>query len=226
MNKMTLKEYIQDHLLEVTLETLYMVGLSALIAIIFAIIIGSLLYLLRKNKNKVLQIIYKIINIIINIFRSFPFLILIFWLIPFTRGVMKIFTGNASFTGNKAAIVPLAVAAIPFFTKLVENALVEVDDGVVEAATALGFNKFQIISRVVLREALPAIISSLTLGIITLIGYTAMAGAVGAGGIGNFAITYGQQQYDQNAMIYAVITVIILVQIIQMIGNLLYKLTK
>ena len=139
---------------------------------------------------------------------------------------MKLFTGNETFTGNKAAIVPLAVAAIPFFTKLVENALVEVDDGVVEAATALGFNKFQIISKVVLREALPAIISSLTLGIITLIGYTAMAGAVGAGGIGNFAITYGQQRYDQNAMLFAVITVIILVQLVQMIGNLLYKLTK
>lgn len=223
---MSLKVYIEKHLLEITLETLYMVGFSALIAIIFALVVGSLLYLLRKNKNKTLQIIYKIINIIINIFRSFPFLILIFWLIPFTRNVMKIFTGNSTFTGNKAAIVPLAVAAIPFFTKLVENALVEVDDGVVEAATALGFNKFQIISKVVLREALPAIISSLTLGIITLIGYTAMAGAVGAGGVGNFAIMYGQQQYDQNAMLFAVITVIILVQIVQMVGNLLYKLTK
>ncbi len=223
---MSLKVYIEKHLLEITLETLYMVGFSALIAIIFALVIGSLLYLLRKNKNKTLQIIYKIINVIINIFRSFPFLILIFWLIPFTRNVMNIFTGNASFTGNNAAIVPLAVAAIPFFTKLVENALVEVDDGVVEAATALGFNKFQIISKVVLREALPAIISSLTLGIITLIGYTAMAGAVGAGGIGNFAIMYGQQKYDQNALWFAVITVIILVQLVQMIGNCLYKLTK
>ncbi len=223
---MSLKVYLEQHLLKITLETLYMVGFSALIAIIFALVLGSLLYLLRKNKSKTLQIIYKVINIIINIFRSFPFLILIFWLIPFTRNVMNLFTGNATFTGNKAAIVPLAVAAIPFFTKLVENALVEVDDGVVEAATALGFNKFQIISKVVLREALPAIISSLTLGIITLIGYTAMAGAVGAGGIGNFAITYGQQRYDQNAMLFAVITVIILVQLVQMIGNLLYKLTK
>lgn len=226
MNKMTLKEYIQDHLLKITYETLYMVGLSALIAIIFAIIIGSLLYLLRKNKNKVLQIIYKIINIIINIFRSLPFIILIAWLIPFTQSVMKIFTGKEIFIGTEAAVVPLAVAAIPFFTKLVENALVEVDDGVVEAATALGFNKFQIILRVVLREALPAIISSLTLGIITLIGYTAMAGAVGAGGIGNFADMYGRQNFDQNASLFAIVTVIILVLFVQMIGNLLYKLTK
>ena len=226
MNKMTLKEYIQDHLLEITYETLYMVGLSALIAIIFAIIIGSLLYILRKNKNKVFQIIYKIINIIINIFRSLPFIILIVWLFPFTQSVMKIFTGKEIFIGTEAAVVPLAVAAIPFFTKLVENALVEVDDGVVEAATALGFNKFQIMLRVVLREALPAIISSLTLGIITLIGYTAMAGAVGAGGIGNFADMYGRQNFDQNASLFAIVTVIILVLFVQMIGNLLYKLTK
>lgn len=226
MNKMTLKEYIQDHLLEITYETLYMVGLSALIAIIFALIIGSLLYLLRKNKNKAPQIIYKIINIIINIFRSLPFIILIVWLFPFTKSVMKIFTGKEMIIGTEAAVVPLAVAAIPFFTKLVENALVEVDDGVVEAATALGFNKFQIMLRVVLREALPAIISSLTLGIITLIGYTAMAGAIGAGGIGNFADMYGRSNFDQNASLFAIVTVIILVLFVQMIGNLLYKLTK
>ena len=223
---MSLKVYLEQHLLQITDETLYMVTLSASIAIIFALIIGSLLYLLRKNKNKAPQIIYKIINVIINIFRSLPFIILIAWLVPFTQGVMKIFTGKEIFIGTEAAVVPLAVAAIPFFTKLVENALVEVDDGVVEAATALGFNKVQIILKVVLREALPAIISSLTLGIITLIGYTAMAGAVGAGGIGNFADMYGRQMYDQNASIYAIVTVIILVLFVQMTGNLLYKLTK
>lgn len=226
MDKMTLKQYISDHLLDITLETLYMVGVSALIATIFALVLGSLLYLLRKDNDKVSKIIYKILDIIINIFRSFPFLILIFWLIPFTRGIMKLITGVGTFTGNNAAIVPLTIAAIPFFTKLIENSLVEVDDGVVEAATALGFNKFQIIVRVVLREALPSIISGITLGVITLIGYSAMAGAVGAGGIGNFAILYGQTQYDMNAILYSVITVIILVQIIQIIGNLLYKLAK
>ncbi len=220
MSKMTLKDYISDYLLDITFETLYMVGISALIAIIFALILGSILYLLRKNNNKICRIVYKVLSILINVFRSFPFIILIFWIIPFTRAIV------GTITGNTAAIVPLSIAAIPFFTKLVENALAEVDDGVVEAATALGFNKFQIITRVVLKEALPAIISGITLGVITLIGYSAMAGAVGAGGIGNFAIMYGQQQYDANAMIYSVLTVILLVQIIQVIGNLLYKFAK
>lgn len=223
---MTLKNYIENYLLDITLETLYMVGLSALISIFFAIILGSILYLMRKHNDKTCQIIYKILSVIINIFRSFPFLILIFWLIPFTRTILKFITGVGTSTGNTAAIIPLIVASIPFFTKLIENALAEVDDSIVEAATALGFNKFQIMTRVVLREALPSIISGITLGIITLIGYSAMAGAVGAGGIGNFAIMYGQQQYDTNAIIYSVITVIILVQIIQVLGNILYKLAK
>lgn len=223
---MTLQKYLSDHLLDITLETLYMVGVSATIAILFALLLGSVLYVLRKSNDKVWKIVYKVLDVIINIFRSFPFLILIFWLIPFTRATMKLITGIGTSTGNSAAIIPLTIAAIPFFTKLVENALVEVDDGVVEAATALGMSKVKIIVKVVLREALPSIVSGITLGIITLIGYSAMAGAVGAGGIGNFAILYGQTQYDTNAIIYSVLTVIILVQIIQIVGNIIYKLVK
>lgn len=223
---MTLQKYLSDHLLDITLETLYMVGVSATIAILFALLLGSVLYVLRKSNDKVWKIVYKVLDVIINIFRSFPFLILIFWLIPFTRATMKLITGIGTSTGNSAAIIPLTIAAIPFFTKLVENALVEVDDGVVEAATALGMSKVKIIVKVVLREALPSIVSGITLGIITLIGYSAMAGAVGAGGIGNFAILYGQTQYDTNAIIYSVLTVILLVQIIQIVGNIIYKLVK
>lgn len=223
---MTLQKYLSDHLLDITLETLYMVGVSATIAILFALLLGSILYVLRKSNDKVWKIVYKVLDVIINIFRSFPFLILIFWLIPFTRATMKLITGIGTSTGNSAAIIPLTIAAIPFFTKLVENALVEVDDGVVEAATALGMSKVKIIVKVVLREALPSIVSGITLGIITLIGYSAMAGAVGAGGIGNFAILYGQTQYDTNAIIYSVLTVILLVQIIQIVGNIIYKLVK
>lgn len=226
MPKITLQKYLEEYVLKITLETLYMVGISAIIATIIAIIFGSVLYNLRKSSNKSYQVIYKILDVLVNLFRSLPFLILIFWLIPFTRSIMKVFTGVSKFTGNTAAIVPLTIAAIPFFTKIIENALVEVDEDVIEAAISLGLNRFQIITKVVIKEALPAIVSGITLGLITLVGYSAMAGAVGAGGIGNFAIIYGQQNYDMNAIIYSVVTAILLVEAIQLIGNCIYKLVK
>ena len=226
MPKITLQKYLEEYVLKITLETLYMVGISAIIATIIAIIFGSVLYNLRKSSNKSCQVIYKILDVLVNLFRSLPFLILIFWLIPFTRSIMKVFTGVSKFTGNTAAIVPLTIAAIPFFTKIIENALVEVDEDVIEAAISLGLNRFQIITKVVIKKALPAIVSGITLGLITLVGYSAMAGAVGAGGIGNFAIIYGQQNYDMNAIIYSVVTAILLVEAIQLIGNCIYKLVK
>ena len=226
MPKITLQKYLEEYVLKITLETLYMVGISAIIATIIAIIFGSVLYNLRKSSNKSCQVIYKILDVLVNLFRSLPFLILIFWLIPFTRSIMKVFTGVSKFTGNTAAIVPLTIAAIPFFTKIIENALVEVDEDVIEAAISLGLNRFQIITKVVIKEALPAIVSGITLGLITLVGYSAMAGAVGAGGIGNLAIIYGQQNYDMNAIIYSVVTAILLVEAIQLIGNCIYKLVK
>ena len=226
MPKITLQKYLEEYVLKITLETLYMVGISAIIATIIAIIFGSVLYNLRKSSNKSCQVIYKILDVLVNLFRSLPFLILIFWLIPFTRSIMKVFTGVSKFTGNTAAIVPLTIAAIPFFTKIIENALVEVDEDVIEAAISLGLNRFQIITKVVIKEALPAIVSGITLGLITLVGYSAMAGAVGAGGMGNFAIIYGQQNYDMNAIIYSVVTAILLVEAIQLIGNCIYKLVK
>ena len=226
MPKITLQKYLEEYVLKITLETLYMVGISAIIATIIAIIFGSVLYNLRKSSNKSCQVIYKILDVLVNLFRSLPFLILIFWLIPFTRSIMKVFTGVSKFTGNTAAIVPLTIATIPFFTKIIENALVEVDEDVIEAAISLGLNRFQIITKVVIKEALPAIVSGITLGLITLVGYSAMAGAVGAGGIGNFAIIYGQHNYDMNAIIYSVVTAILLVEAIQLIGNCIYKLVK
>ena len=226
MPKITLQKYLEEYVLKITLETLYMVGISAIIATIIAIIFGSVLYNLRKSSNKSCQVIYKILDVLVNLFRSLPFLILIFWLIPFTRSIMKVFTGVSKFTGNTAAIVPLTIAAIPFFTKIIENALVEVDEDVIEAAISLGLNRFQIITKVVIKEALPAIVSGITLGLITLVGYSAMAGAVGAGGIGNFAIIYGQQNYDMNAIIYSVVTAILLVEAIQLIGNCIYKIER
>ena len=120
----------------------------------------------------------------------------------------------------------LSVAAIPFFGKLIESSLIEVNNDVVEAATSLGLSTWQIIRRVVIREALPSIVSGITLGIVTLVGYSAMAGAVGAGGLGDFAMTQGMIVYNTNMMIFAVVTIVILVLLIQGIGNLIYKLVK
>ena len=223
---MKFSDYVSKYLPNILADTLYVVFISAILAIIVGILVGSGLFLLRKGKTKVTKVSYKILDIIVNIFRSFPFYILIFWLIPFTRVIMKILTGIGTSMSTDAFIVPLTVAAIPFFSKLIENALIEVNSGIIEAATSLGLSTFQIIVKVVLREALPAIVSGITLGIVTLIGFSAMSGVVGGSGIGQFAIDYGLTNYDSAAMGYAVLTLIILVLSVQLLGNLIYKLVK
>lgn len=225
-NTMSLKEYITEHLGEILGETLKMVSISALVAILLGLVLGSVLFVTRKSNKKVLKVIYKTLDVIVNIFRSFPFVILIFFLIPFTREVMRLLIGVGTSTGTNAALVPLSIAATPFFAKVIENALIEVDDSVVEAATSLGLSQFQIMTRVVIREALPALVTGVTLGIITLVGFTAMAGYIGGGGIGDFAVIYGINNYNTDAIIYAVVTIIILVQLIQLLGNFIYRLVK
>lgn len=207
-------------------QTLKMVFISAIVAIIFGLLLGLLLFYLRKSKNKSISIIYKILDFLVGVLRSFPFYVLMFFVIPFTRIIMSIFTGKAISMSTEAFIVPLSIAAIPFFGKLIENAIIEVDEGVLEAAKSLGLSTPQIICRVILREALPAIVSGVTLAIITLIGYSAMAGAVGGGGLGYYAYNVGYVVYDFTAMALAVITIILLVTIIQLIGNFIYRLVK
>lgn len=223
---MKISDYITKYLPNILVDTLYVVFVSAILAIIMGMIVGACLFLLRKGKTKTKKVLYKILDVIVNIFRSFPFYILIFWLIPFTRTVMKLLTGIGASMSTDAFIVPLTVAAIPFFAKLIENALIEVNSGIIEAATSLGLSTFQIIRKVVLREALPAIVSGITLGIVTLIGFSAMSGTVGGTGLGQFAIDYGKNNYDSLAMTYAVVTLIILVLSVQLLGNLIYKLVK
>ena len=223
---MKFSDYLTKYLPGILADTLYVVLISAILAIIMGMIIGACLFLLRKGKSKPTKIAYKTLDVIVNIFRSFPFYILIFWLIPFTRAIMKMLTGIGTSMSTDAFIVPLTVAAIPFFAKLIENALIEVNSGIIEAATSLGLSTFQIIRKVVLREALPAIVSGITLGIVTLIGFSAMSGTVGGTGLGQFAIDYGQTNYDSLAMTYAVVTLIILVLSVQLLGNLIYKLVK
>lgn len=224
---MKFSDYLTKYLPSILADTLYVVLVSAILAIIMGVVVGSVLFLLRKNKkNKLAYAFYKVLDVVVNIFRSFPFYILIFWLIPFTRNIMKLITGIGTSMSTDAFIVPLTVAAIPFFSKLIENALIEVNSGIIEAATSLGLSTFQITVKVVLREALPAIVSGITLGIVTLIGFSAMSGVVGGTGLGQFAIDYGLTNYDSAAMGYAVLTLILLVLSVQLIGNLIYKLVK
>lgn len=221
---MKLSDYITKYLPDLLFKTLYVVVVAAVIAIVFGLLIGSCLFMLRKGKNKTMQVIYKICDVIVNILRSFPFYVLILWIVPFTRVIMKLLTGSASSMSTDAFIVPLTVAAIPFFSKLIENALIEVNPGIIEAATSLGLSKLQIICKVVLREALPAIVSGISLGIVTLIGFSAMSGVVGGEGLGQFAKDY--YLFDTTAVTYAVVTLILLVLLVQVIGNIIYKLVK
>ncbi|HIT49668.1 MAG TPA: ABC transporter permease [Candidatus Pelethenecus faecipullorum] len=217
---MSLSDYLTKYLWTYLLQTLKMVGITLVIALVFGLLLGMVLFLCRKSKQKPLRILYKVLDFIVGILRSFPFYILIFVLIP----VSRIITGDAMSTTG--FIVPLSFAAIPFFAKIIESSLIEVSVGVIEAAQALGLSTSQIMIRVVLREALPSIVNGVSIATITLIGYSAMSGAVGAESLGAFAYNYGMISYDIQAMMYAVVTIVLLVLIVQGIGNFIYKLVK
>lgn len=198
-------------------ETLYMVGISVLIAIIIGMPLGILLYVTDNElvlQNRFVKII---LGIITNLVRSIPFIILLVFLLPFTNWMI------GTQIGPTAASVPLSVAAIPFFARIVESAAREIDRGVIEAAVSVGASPWTIIKDIILPEIKPGIISGLTITIISLIGYSAMAGTVGGGGIGDLAIRYGYYRYDNSVMYTTVIVLIVLVQVIQYSGDLIAK---
>lgn len=198
-------------------QTIYMVFFSTLFASILGFMLGIVLTVTSPKGLKPNTIIYKVLDVIINVLRSFPFIVLIVAIIPFTRAIL------GTSIGETAAIVPLTIAAAPFVARIIEGALKEVDSGVVEAAKSFGASNTQIIFKVMIKEAVPSIISGLTLTVISIIGYSAMAGSVGAGGLGKVAISYGYQRYQTDVMIVTVIILIILVQVLQSLGNYLYK---
>lgn len=200
-----------------TFETLYMVIISSLIAIAVGLPIGVILYVTRKGNILEHSVVYQILAALVNMTRSIPFIILMIAVIPFTRFVV------GSSIGTNAAIVPLSLCAIPFFARIIESALLEVNKGLIEAATAMGASTLQIILNVLIPEAFPSIINGITLTIISLIGYSAMAGAVGGGGLGDLAIRYGYQRFDISMMLMTIVIMIILVQLIQWLGDLLAK---
>jgi D-methionine transport system permease protein len=196
-------------------ETLYMVSISMIIAILFGIPLGVGLVVTEPENILENKKVNLVLGSIINVARSIPFIILMVAIIPFTR----LLVGTS--IGTNAAIVPLAVAAIPFIGRIVENSLKEVDSGVVEAAQSMGANPWEIITKVLIPEALPSLILGLTLTVISLIGYSAIVGAVGGGGLGDIAVRYGYQRFRGDIMLETVVILVVLVQFIQMIGNYL-----
>ena len=208
-------EQVREMILNGILETLYMTVVSTVCGYIFGLPMGVLLCVSDKDGLKPNAVLYKILDIIANIVRSIPFLILLILLIPFTRFIL-----GKSY-GSTATIVPLTVAAIPFIARMVESSLKEVDSGVIEAATAMGAGKMRIIFKGLLVEARTSLITGATIAIGTILGYSAMAGAVGGGGLGDIAVRYGYYRYQTDIMIVTVILLIVIVQIFQSVGMLI-----
>lgn len=208
-------EQIREMILNGIVETLYMTVVSTLFGYVFGLPMGVLLCISDKDGLKPHPVLYKILDFIANIVRSVPFLILLILLIPFTRFLL-----GKSY-GSTATIVPLTVAAIPFIARMVESSLKEVDNGVVEAARAMGAGTMRIILRVLLVEARTSLITGATIAIGTILGYSAMAGAVGGGGLGDIAVRYGYYRYQTDIMIVTVILLIVIVQIFQSVGMLI-----
>ena len=202
-------------------ETVYMVAVSMIIATIIGVPVGVLLHVTTKGQILESPILNKVLSSVINAVRSIPFIILLVAIIPFTRLVV------GSSIGTTAAMVPLVIASIPFIGRQVETSLREVPEGIVEAAQSMGATPMQIISRVLLPEAMPNIVAQLTTVIIALVGESAMAGAVGGGGLGDLAIRYGYQRFRPEIMLATVVILIIMVQLVQFAGNkLAAKLNK
>lgn len=198
-------------------DTIYMVSASTLLSVAFGLPLGLVVVTSREGGLWEHPILNKALNVVINVTRSLPFIILMIAVFPLS----KLIVGKR--IGTTAAIVPLTIAAIPFFARLVESSINELSHGIIEAALSMGANPMQIILKVLIPEALPSIVSGITLTVINLIGYSAMAGAIGGGGLGDLAIRFGYQGFQEDIMIGTVIVLVIIVQLVQGAGNALYK---
>ena len=196
-----------------TLETLYMSFVSGALAMLFGIPLGVSLFVTRVDGLHAHATLYQTLSGFANTVRSLPFLILMVAMIPLTRFIV------GTSIGNTAAIVPLTFGAIPFVARLIENSLLDVQPGLIEAGLAMGARVRTLVWRILLPEALPSIINGMTIMLITLVGYSAMAGTVGAGGLGDLAIRYGYQRFDTKVMVATILILIVLVQLIQHTGD-------
>ena len=210
-------ERVQELLLNATGETLYMVLLAALFTVAIGLPVGVMLFLTRPKGILPNRGISLLLNTLVNTGRALPFVVLLIALIPFTR----LLVGTT--LGSTAAIVPITLGAFPFFARIVENALDEVDRGRIEAVVSMGGTLWHIVSRVLLPEALPALVAGVTLTIVMLIGFSAMAGVVGGGGLGDLAIRYGYQRFDNQIMTATIVVLLALVMLIQKLGDRLVR---
>ena len=205
-----------DLVLQSTWQTVVMVFLSTIFSLILGFPIGVLLHVTGNEEHGGIiphPVFCNVLSRIVNILRSFPFLILMIVLMPLSRLII------GTSIGTMATVIPLSIAAAPFVARVIETSLKEVDPGVVQAAKAMGSSNWQIIWKVLIPEALPSLVSGITLTIINLIGYSAMAGAIGGGGLGDLAIRYGYQRFRPSYMVAAVIIIIVMVELIQFIGD-------
>ncbi|MBU3111656.1 methionine ABC transporter permease [Clostridium lacusfryxellense] len=207
----------KEVLLPALIDTLYMVTLSTIFAVILGFISGVGLIVTGPKGLRPNHLVYKSLNLVINILRSFPFIILMISILPLTKFIV------GTTIGTTAAIVPLTLGAAPFTARIIESALLEVDYGIIEAAKSFGAKTYQIIFKVMVKEAMPAMVLGITLIIINIIGFSAMAGIIGGGGLGDVAVKYGYYRFKVDIMIYTVVILILLVQIIQVLGNILYR---
>lgn len=198
-----------------SLQTLIMVFFSAVFSLVLGFPVGVLLYVTNPSGITPRPVLNQILSRAVNVLRSFPFLILMIVLFPLSRLIL------GTSIGTSAAIIPLSIAAAPFVARVIETALNEVDPGMIQAAKAMGSTNWQIVYKVVIPEALPSVISGITLTIINLIGYSAMAGTIGGGGLGDLAIRYGYQRFRTDVMIAAVAVILVLVEVIQLAGTVL-----
>ena len=201
-------------------DTLWMLVVSGIISVALGFVIGVIMTLTEKGGLCENLFINRVLDLLVNVIRSFPFIILMISIIPFTRLIV------GSSIGDTAALVPLTVACTPFMARIFQNSFKEVDPALIEAAQSWGASKSQIVFKVMLKESVPSIISGLCLAIINLLGCTAMAGAVGAGGLGAIALTYGYQNFNETIMYSIVVILILMVAFIQYLGDLLYRKMK
>jgi D-methionine transport system permease protein len=214
---LTSNRVITEMLPAATIETLQMVGLSALVTLVVGLPLGLLLRSVAPDGLTPNRPVSAVLGVVVNVLRALPFIILAVALIPVTRAIV------GTSLGWEAAVVPLSIGTIPFFARLVETAVRDVAAGKVEAARVMGSTTAKVVSQVLVREALPSIVAAFTITVISLIGFSAMVGAIGAGGLGFLAISYGFQRFDPTVLYTSVVVIVVLVTVVQVVGDALAR---